>query len=265
MNQHAFLPEDVATYALGAMPAGARLPSDSAQQMRAHLNECEQCRQEYATLRPAVSALAISAEVPSVSPLLKARIMREVRRTANADSSRPIGPASPQQARATLWPAYLVAAACFAIALISTVESISLTGQLKSTQTQLSSLQAGANMTAREIAAERTMVADLMAADSKHFPTTNGQIVTRGKHLYIAMHDMAALPKGRTYQAWTLPKGAKKVAPSATFLPDIHGVAVVALPEDARNTTAVAISVEPEGGSKTPTTKPIAIVPLSGE
>jgi hypothetical protein len=266
MNEHLFVPEDIATYALGALPAKSDLPNDSAQRVAEHLKTCDRCRQEYDLLRPVVTMLGASAEAPEVSALLKQRIMREVRKTANPNVSRPVAAAAQPPARkAILWPAYLVAAAGFAIALISTIESISLTGQLKSAQTQLAALQTSTNLTAREIAAERTMVADLMAGDSKRFPITNGQIVARGKRLYIAMHDLAPLPKGRVYQAWTLPKGAKKVAPSITFLPDTHGIAVVALPEDAQTTAAVAVSVEPEGGSKAPTTKPIAIVPLSSE
>ena len=71
------------------------------------------------------------------------------------------------------------------------------------------------------------------------------------------------LPKGKVYQAWTLPKGAKAVQPSLTFSPNADGVAVVALPVDASKVGAVAVSVEPEGGSKTPTTTPTFVRPIS--
>lgn len=263
MNDHLFTREDIAAYALGAMPADAALPQNSARRLREHLRTCEQCRREYESLRPAVTALAATAEVANVNPALKARIMREVRRSATP-APRTVAAGAPAR-RAALWPAYLVAAACFAIALISTIESISLTSQLRAAQAQLAALQTTTNATAREIAAERTMVADLMAADARHFPTAGGQVIARGKRLYIAMHNMAPPPRGKVYQAWTLARGAKKIAPSLTFVPDTRGTAVVALPEDAENTIAVAVSVEPEGGSKMPTTKPIASVTIGNE
>jgi len=77
------------------------------------------------------------------------------------------------------------------------------------------------------------------------------------------MRDLPPPPRGKVYQAWTLPKGSKDMAPSVTFEPDSQGVAIVALPADARITTAVAVSVEPEGGSKQPTSKPVLVVPLT--
>ncbi|HEX8807028.1 MAG TPA: anti-sigma factor, partial [Candidatus Aquilonibacter sp.] len=67
---------------------------------------------------------------------------------------------------------------------------------------------------------------------------------------------------GKVYQMWTLAKGATKVAPSVTFVPDRTGNALVAVPADPATTAETAISVEPTGGSKQPTTKPIAIIPI---
>jgi anti-sigma-K factor RskA len=85
-------------------------------------------------------------------------------------------------------------------------------------------------------------------------------VLTHGDRLYLAMHGLPAPPRGRVYQAWTLAKGAKSVAPSVTFTPAGGGIAVVRLPEAATTIAAVAVSVEPEGGSKQPTTTPIAMV-----
>jgi len=71
------------------------------------------------------------------------------------------------------------------------------------------------------------------------------------------------LPKGKVYQAWTIAKGTKTLAPSINFTPSAAGNAVVALPENGDNITLVALSVEPEGGSKAPTSKPTFVRPLS--
>ena len=251
--------DDVAAYALGT------LPDADAQRVRKHLRECAQCREEYGQLAPAVTTLGYAAEAcasgengPQVSPLVKARIMREIRSQQAAGST-----IAGSRSKPIVWPAYLVAAACFAIALISTMANISLTGTLRQTQTQLSTVQERANTTAHRLDTERLMVADLMSDDAKRYSTEHGEVVTRGDRLYIAMNDMPMPPHGKVYQAWTMPKGGKNVMPSVTFMPNHEGDATVALPESARGVTMVAISLEPEGGSKIPTTKPMAVVELN--
>jgi anti-sigma-K factor RskA len=105
-------------------------------------------------------------------------------------------------------------------------------------------------------------IADLIAPDSQRHQFAGGEVVTHGARLYLAMHGLHAPPPGRTYQAWTLAKGAKSVAPSLTFKPQPGGAVLVRLPENAIEIAAVAVSLEPEGGSKAPTTKPIAVVPI---
>jgi len=255
-ERHDAMLDDVAVYALGAAsPADAR-------RVREHLAQCDDCRAEYAALRPAVGLVATSAEAcesgqngPHASALIKARLMRAVRGDAARSASA--------RGAAIVWPAYLVAAACIAIALGTTVANISGGVRLKTAEAQLQTMQADLDADARRLDESRTTIADLTGADAKRYPVANGTIVARGEHIYLAMHDMPAPPKGRVYQAWTLPKGAKAMAPSVTFVPDAKGVAVVALPQDARATSVVAISVEPDGGSKAPTTKPIAVATLN--
>ena len=257
--------DDVAVYALGAMPM------QDAQRVRAHIATCEICRREYALLQPAVGALAESAEActpgsgPIVaSPELKARIMRTVRpaRPAPASQAAPVRRSVAPRERPILWPVYLVAAACLAIALISSISDIMLSGQLKQSQAELAQIRSRTNALASALADRQAAISDLLAAGAKHYPVDNGEVVRSGSRLYIAMYDLAAPPRGHVYQAWTLPKGSKTMAPSLTFVPDAHGVAFVSLPAGAPETSAVAVSLEPEGGSKQPTTKPLIVVPL---
>lgn len=266
MNQtHDAMLDNVAVYALGA------LPQAEAEAVRAHLKTCAACRDELAALTPAVTAVATASEAcPDqehgavvASPLLKTRIMREVRRDAQTarHAPRPAAAAAPSRAP-IVWPAYLVAAACFAIALISSLYNLTLMQQLKSAQTQLSQAQSRSSSLARNLTDERTLVADLVDDEAKRFELNGGEVVRVHNRIYLTMHDMPQPPRGKVYQAWTLPKGAKNVVPSVTFVPDAHGVAVISLPVDAATTGAVAVSVEPEGGSKQPTTKPIAITTL---
>ncbi len=253
MNSHDELRDSVAAYALGALS-----PAEAAE-VRAHLATCAACRAEYELLRPAVTALAYSAESGAdvASPLLKARIMKQVRAEA---ASKPGG---------VTWPAYALAAACLAIALISTLDNFSLRNQLRSAQTQIAAqLQQNARQAeqnarqAQQNAEQSQTIADLTASNASRYRFGNGEVLAHGPRLYLAMRALPAPPPGKVYQAWTLPKGSKKMAPSLTFRPSAGGVTVIRLPESAERVTAVAVSVEPEGGSKQPTSTPIAVTQL---
>lgn len=232
MNAHDGMLDNVAVYALGALPA------DEARAVAVHLQTCEECRREYDALRPAVTAAALTAEVSEETrpgPLLKARIMREVRRTDVA-APRP----SPRWAAVA---AGLVLAAGVAYAAFSAVGY-------------------QAHRDAAVIASQQQALADVTAIDAKRYAFGHGAVFVRGTHLYVTMPHMPMPPKGKVYQAWTLPKGSKKMAPSMTFMPSQRDATIVRLPESASGVTAVAVSVEPEGGSLQPTSKPIAIAVL---
>jgi len=256
MNPHEELLDAVAVYALGA------LPKSEAATVRAHLRTCAQCRAEYDSLRPAVDALALSAEActdgrtgPVPSQLLKARLLRTVRQESSAPAPRAQGRLS--------WPGLVVAAAAIMLAVWTTVSNLMLRSDLSSDRDQLAQLHTqivGAN---RRVAAQKIMIADVMNADAKHFPVSGGEVIRRNDRLYIAMHGMPPPPKGHVYQAWTQSNGAQKMSPSITFAPDRSGVALVYVPVNAATIAAVAVSVEPEGGSKAPTTKPEFVVKLS--
>lgn len=264
MNGHAEMLDDVAVYALGTLPA------DQAARVRAHIATCEECRAEYEALRPAVAAVGTTVEACHdqvhgavyASPLLKARIMREVRKEQANDRAVKPAPA-PVRGRMPMWPAYLVAAACLAIALVSTLFNLSLTQQLHSTQAQLAENRQRASGLTQTVAEERIALADLMDQNAKHYAVHDGEVVAAHDRLYLTMHGLPALPAGHVYQAWTLPKGSKTMVPSRTFVPDAHGAAIVPVGTNAAGTAAVAVSVEPEGGSKAPTTKPVALTTLN--
>ncbi len=201
MSPHDEMLDNVAAYALGALDA------DEARTVAAHLPTCPECQAEYAALRPVVTMVgnAVGAEM-APSPLLKARIMREVR----IQELRP--------ARSFAWIAYAFAAACLALAI------------------GLGAI----------VLQQRQTIGTLARAHS----------------IYVIAHGLPPLPSGKVYQAWTLAKGATRMAPSVTFVPDSAGNAEVTVPADPATTAAAAISVEPVGGSKQPTTKPIAVIPI---
>jgi hypothetical protein len=166
---------------------------------------------------------------------------------------------------APVWPVYLVAAVCFAIALISSIANISLLGQVKQQQRELANLSERSTALARSLADQRTALFDMLDSHARHYAIGNGEVVTRDSRIDLALHELPEPPRGRVYQVWTLPKGSTKLVPSPTFLPDARGVALVIVPADARATAEVAVTMEPEGGSKEPTTKPLISVAFNAE
>ncbi|HET9029275.1 MAG TPA: anti-sigma factor [Candidatus Aquilonibacter sp.] len=251
-DTHDAMLDDVAVYALGSLP-----PAD-AQRVREHLETCPQCRAEYEALAPVTAAVARSAEACSsesegavvASPLLKARIMREVRATSAQ-------PAAPVRRTPVVWPAYLAAAACFVLAIGLGISNLSLTRHLH--QVELAQKSANEHPAVAAAVTDERALADLVNAGAKRYPVPGGEIVSSNNRLYIAMHDMPEPPKGKVYQAWTLPKGSKTMVPGQTFTPDKRGIAIVALRPGASTTHAVAVSIEPPGGSKAPTSSPVVL------
>lgn len=251
MNGHAAMLDDVAVYALGT------LPESEAERVRAHIETCAECREEYEALAATVTAVARSAESCTdaangavyASPLLKARIMREVRGQSDAQAA----PAPAARKSASLvWPAYAIAAACLAIALGLGAMNLSLTNRLHHAE----ALQ---QETATTRAVDDTTVSDLLNEHAKRYIVPGGEIVRSNNHVYIAMDDMPQPPVGKVYQAWTEPKGSKTMVPGATFVPDRHGVAILPISSDANALHAIAVSIEPPGGSKAPTTSPVVL------
>ncbi|MFY9718598.1 MAG: anti-sigma factor [Candidatus Cybelea sp.] len=166
---------------------------------------------------------------------------------------------------ATVWPAYLVAAVCFAIALVSSIANISLLGQLRQQQREVTNLSERSKALARALSSERTALFDMLDSHAHHYTIGDGEVVTHGSRIDLALHELPEPPRGQVYQVWTRSKGSAKMAPSPTFLPDARGVALVVVPADARDTSEIAVTVEPEGGSKEPTTKPLISVAFDSQ
>jgi anti-sigma-K factor RskA len=246
--------ELVAAHALGVLPA------DDHARVTAFIAADPEARREYDALRPVADLVGLAAEAPpnaERAARMKARLMTSVRATPAA---RPV-PAQPM--RAVVWTSALAAAAALVLALLGAVGNVGLRSDLADANRRANALQQ--EVTAQRAAARRDerILADLSAPDAKRYAVVYGAVITRRSHAYLAFDALPALPRGRVYQAWTLARGASAVAPSVTFTPNESGTTLVPLPEDATGLTAIALSVEPKGGSRAPTTKPAFVQPLT--
>ena len=78
----------------------------------------------------------------------------------------------------------------------------------------------------------------------------------------IVVDDLADLPSDRVYQAWVIDE-AGHAEPDATFGADGAQTLTVSLTGRMDAGDAIGITVEPAGGSSTPTTTPIVVIPTA--
>ncbi|WP_347107905.1 anti-sigma factor [Paenarthrobacter sp. S56] len=76
----------------------------------------------------------------------------------------------------------------------------------------------------------------------------------------VLMDGVAPAPSGKVYQLWTLPKDGSAPVPQGTM--DSETLSKPAVVKGLASASSVAITVEPAGGSKAPTTPPVLVVPL---
>ena len=257
---HDELMEQVALYALGVLSA----PEAAA--MARRIERDPDARREYDSLRATADAVALTAEGP-VDSRRSARMRERLLARVRADAAHPAGESvalrARPPARVAFWTLGLATAASLIFGIVTVAQDLSLRADLATAQRRAGTLQGELTQAERLGAQDRQTLTDLLSPDAKRYDVAQGTVIVRDKRLYFALSKLPPLPRGRVYQAWTALKGSAAMQPSVTFTPNAQGVAVVALPVDAAKIGTVALSVEPEGGSKAPTTTPAFVRPLS--
>jgi hypothetical protein len=258
-SSHDEMMERVALYALGV------LSREESALVAAFVANDDAAAREYRALRASADAIAYSADEPvdsARSARMKERLLARVSADAAVQSTaiarRRIGANS-----GWLVGTGLAAAAALIFSVVTVVQDVSLRGDLAQANRRSATLTAQLADTERVGQHDRQMVTDLVAPDARRYDVASGAVIVRADRMYFALSKLPALPKGKVYQAWTRPVGGTAMQPSVTFVPNGDGIAVVALPVDAAKVGAVALSVEPEGGSKQPTSAPAFLRPLS--
>ena len=220
--------EELAAYALAALEPG------EAAEFERHLAGCERCQAELRWLAPAVQSLPESVERREPPRGLREGLMAEVR----ADARRAEG-GSPARERCALLPEWLRGsklrlATGFAVVLlaIAAVAGYEIgkggSGSEGGAQTVFSHQPGG------------VIVAMVREGDG-------GTLKLAGVH---------QLPPGKVLEAWVRREGKVEPVP-ALFVPDREGRASTTI-ADMSGVDTVMVTAEPQGGSKQPTSEPIA-------
>lgn len=211
-----------AAYALDALdPAEER-------EFEQHLAACARCREELAELREAAGALAFATTAPPPPPHLRQRILDEAR--GEIRNVVPLRRRRPFQATVAL--AGLAAAASVALAFWA----VSLSNELDRERAALAVL---ADPAARTIALEGA--AGRLVVDDE------GQAA-------LVVRDLAAAPRGKTYEAWVIE--GERPLPAGLFEGD-EAKDLVLLERPVPAGAIVAVTIEDEGGVDSPSGDPL--------
>ncbi len=235
-------------YALGAVDKA------EAAEVERHVADCVPCWEELVKSQRTAALLALSVPIRQAPRYLIGRII------ARAERERAAG------APAIAWlmrPSWRTAARLVGFAGVA---ALVLAGSL---QLQMSNLRGDKNELADQLSAasaeleqQRQIVAVLSAEDSQKIAMEPAALRSQAESVYnwsrenasgfVVCHNFPSQAAGRVYQVWFVTDGM--VEPVATFVPQDGGCQI---PMDMSRIDwrpeGIGISVEPEGGSDSPT------------
>lgn len=274
----------VAAYAVDALEDGER------DDVETHLEQCEVCREDLRDYRDTAAALAAAtAEAPPArmreQVLARARATAQLppvagepvgdpalapapapsgqppagsspvtgRRPSRRDTDRAAAGARPRSAASGRTLFALAASALTVVALGAGVWGVTTSSELA------------------DVRAQQAVVQQVLAADDVVSVSARPQLAggVQGDEVVVLASDAAdaalllpaglpAAPEGSTWQAWAV-TGSDAVS-AGVF--DVRDGQAVALRSGVSGVDAVAVSLEPAGGSTAPTSDPVLVVPL---
>jgi anti-sigma-K factor RskA len=248
---HDTVREQAALYAIGALTAAER-PA-----FEAHLADCAECAAEVRAFLPVCSALAQSVPQHDPPAALRGRILAAARR-----------PSGSRRAMPALAP-WLAAAAMLVLTAGLGIYTTQLRQRVRMLESQLREALVRVDNGERRLAVALRSAADaeapmaiLTAPDVRRIDLA-GQAVapraaarafwSRSRGLVMTASNLPALPPGRTYQLWFVTAAAPISA--GLLRPDAAGglTTVLSTPADLPRPAALAVTLEPDGGSPGPT------------
>jgi Anti-sigma-K factor rskA len=93
-------------------------------------------------------------------------------------------------------------------------------------------------------------------------PSRGRVFVSLGKGVVFIGANLPGIGPGKTFELWIIPASGMP-SPAGTFQAQSDATAVYVRPGAVENAAAIAVTVEPEGGSPQPTTTPFIVARLS--
>jgi anti-sigma-K factor RskA len=251
-------PHDELHESTGAYVVGALTDEDRAA-FEAHLATCGPCREEVRAFREVVRGLDLAVEQHAPPAALRERVLAGTARPAVARVDAP--------AARRVSPAYWMAAAAAAAAVLVGVYAATLRGRVQSLEDELLVLRSETSTLRRDLeqARTRTAIAERMtfvlAANDMRRVDLTGQVAApsaAGRALWspssglIFSADLPPAPADRVYQLWVVTATGPVSAGLLTETPQ-GGLALVSGAIEAGDPPALAVTLEPAGGVPAPT------------
>ena len=222
------------------------LPSDERARFEAHLTECTFCTTEVAELRQAAVKLATQVSTPP-PPGLKANVMAAIE---DVRQLPPQVPAAAPTAKAQRFSRRSV------LALAAAALAVAAAGGVAIDQYQDRSAAERAN---------QQLAAVLAQPDARTVHGTvegGGQatvvLSTKADKSVVVLRDLPKLPKNRIWQLWMMDPTNK-----ATSIGLSTGDTTQLVNGSTTGMATFGLTIEPPGGSQTPTLPAAAVVPLT--
>jgi anti-sigma-K factor RskA len=219
-------------YALGA------LSEEERQEVEDYLMTHPELRAEVDDLRSVANLIALAPQEYEPSPKLRRDLMNRI---SSSPDATPAADPSPRQSG--LWrvfgPGGLAAAAVLALV------TIGMFAWNASLQEENQTLQG-------ELQGQQTYALEGTGAAQE----VQGEVVRLGdERAVLVAEDLPSPPEGETYETWILREDVPE--PAGLFEPDDAGVAAAPIEGSIEGADAVAVTVEPSGGSSSPTSDPL--------
>ena len=224
----------IAPYVLGAVSP------DEERDVRSHIMSCEECMQEAEGFSGAASALALAVDSATVPRGFSNSVLARV-----ADE-RP-APSAGTARKSSRWSFRLVAG----FAALGLVTSLVLTGALFATRGDLARFQSAVPELIQENGLRLTGPGDAVA---RMVPTSEGAA-------FFAT-GLDETPDRRTYQLWlmecVIPEDMSTCNPTSVGTFDVSSeIVVLETSTSLEGYDRAAVTVEPDGGSREPTSLPV--------
>ena len=267
---HDELRESLPAFALGALDA------DERQAVASHLETCDACKAELVALERVVGGIGLDAAPVTPPASLRARVLdRVAAEQRQSPQSHGTLPFAPKHDRPLFSGSRLALAASVTLAIGASFYALALRSEITSLREMVaisaeeSSKLRGELVDLRRNWAEAVRVMDVMKAPDMMKVDLKGQVDMPGASgrafwsrtggIIFTADKLPPLPAGRVYQFWVI--NGKVPTGAGTFTPNAQGAASLSTPVAALATPpdAFAVTIEPAGGSPTPT-MPIVMV-----
>jgi hypothetical protein len=243
---HEELRDSYELYVLGVAAAEER------DEIREHLGRgCEVCMTEVKRARQLAAMLGQGAAPAQPSPKLRKRILASV-----GFEERKFG-----------WSPFLAAAT-----LLSLFAAFYFSGRERDFATLSARLDGQLRSQTIELTRMNEAFAILNGVDTTVTSFGKGQtqppkgkvFVNPTQGVLLIASNLPKTPAGKTYEMWVVPKGGKAPIPAGIFQPDAGGNAmhIQRGPVNVDASAAIAVTLENEGGSATPTLPILIVAPI---